>query len=336
MKNAFFDILDSFFRALIEKKYVIREAYEPYASWIIERLIWHKSLSLASALWVSNGHDDRGELGHSLYRHYMDQVANEEFYYYKVFQIYRRFKERNIPFFPLKGPFWAFILYPDSRWRHFGDLDLLVPHHYAESAFDILNALQLKPVTEPDTDRYNVEDHLKRRGELAFSAKNNSREFTVEIHGTLITPTRYRNSYAIDEQLFLEGNHPHTWREIVFHVPPLEEWFLYLVLHGACQHQFKRFISILDMAHFLDHYQDILDWEKIVERTRRWRVEKALYYSLKILHLFRESIPSIQPRLATPSLLVHLQTSFLKKKTILFATERSGGFRRKLFRRGIT
>lgn len=337
MKNTFADILGSFFGDLMKKRYILREEYEPYASRIIERLVWHKSLSMASALCcMSNRHEDKGELEHSLHRHSMDQIANEESYYFKVIQVYRLFKEKDIPFFPLKGPFWASMLYPDPKWRHFGDLDLFIPYHNAGKVFDVLSTLRFRPVTEPGTNRYNMEDHLKRRGELAFSIKNDLKEFTVEIHGTLITSTRYRRSYTIDEPLFWEGERTHAWRKMKFRVPPLEEWFLYLVMHGACQHQFKRFLSILDISHFWDLYQDALDWEKVIVRARQWRVEKALYYSLRVVNWFRDPSSQIQIDLKASSPFVDLKTAFLTKEAILFATERSGRFRRKWFRVGIT
>ena len=144
----------------------------------------------------------------------------------------------------------------------------------------------MKPITERDTNKNNIEEYLAKRGELAFSIKK-PKEFTVEIHGVLVTSPRYRKSYAIDLLPFWNSNRFHSWRDIQFPVPPLEEWILYLVLHGACQHQFKRFLTILDITHFLDIYCKKLDWDKIVKLAYQWRVDKALYHSLKVVNMFK-------------------------------------------------
>ncbi|MBW2737306.1 MAG: nucleotidyltransferase family protein [Deltaproteobacteria bacterium] len=333
--SRFVVIIESYFNNLIEKKFEFKKEYNANASQIIERLVWHKSIALAAALFWEYGEHEHGRLENYLKQFSIEHTVNEEFYYHKSLQLYNLFVDNKIPFYPLKGPFWASIIYPDPKWRHIGDLDLIVPLDKSKIIYDILTSLNMKPITEPDTNRNNIEEYLAKRGELAFSIKR-PKEFIVEIHGVLVTSTRYRKSYAIDLQPLWNSNRFHSWRDIKFPVPPLEEWILYLVLHGACQHQFKRFLTILDITHFLDIYREDLDWDKIVELAYQWRVDKALYHSLKVVNMFKSPEYDIPAQLKTTNLGVRLQTSLLQKKTILLATKKHGRFSRKVFRTGIT
>ncbi len=331
----FLATLESYFTNLIEKRFEHKDEYDIYASQIIERLVWHKSLALASALFLKYGDREEGKLGNYFKKFSIEHTINEEFYYYKTLQLYKIFIDKKIPFYPLKGPFWASMIYPDPKWRHIGDLDLIVPLNKSRTIFEILTSLNMKPITEPGTKKANIEETLSRRGQLTFSIRE-PKEFTVEIHEVLVTSPRYRNSYAIDMQSFWNSNRIHSWRDIKFCVLPLEEWMLYLVLHGACQHQFKRFLQILDITHFLDIYLQDIDWDKIVELAYKWRVEKALYHTMKIVNKFKSPEYIIPINLKRTNLAAHLQTSLLQKKTILLATKKYGRFRRKLFRAGIT
>jgi hypothetical protein len=328
-------IIESYFDNLLGKKFEHRKEYNTNAFQIIERLVWHKCLALAAALYGEYGDCETGALENYFKKFSLEHAINEELYYKNSLQVYNLFVDNNIPFYPLKGPFWASIIYPDPKWRHIGDLDLIVPPDKSKIIFDILTSLNMKPITEPGTNRNNVEEYLSKRGELAFSTKG-GKEFIVEIHGVLVTSPRYRKSYAIDIQPFWNSQQIFFWRDIGFYAPPLEEWLLYLVFHGACQHQFMRFLTIIDIIHFIDiHFQN-LDWDKIIELSYKWRVDKALYHSLQIVNKFKSPQYAIPEKLKLTSFGVRTQTSFLQKKTILLATKKYGRFQRKLFRMGIT
>lgn len=328
-------VLNSYFQGLVEKRFDYKEEYDLFASRIIERLEWHKSLALAAALFFGRDNSKESKLGDCFKDFKVRQTVNEEFYYHKAFQLYKLFTDNSIPFYPLKGPFWASIIYPDPSWRHIGDLDLIIPLEMSRAVFDVLASLDMKPITEPGTNRDNMQDNLSRRGQLAFSFKK-AREFTVEIHETLVSSPRYRRSYDVDMDPFWNSDQIHSWRDIKFYLPPLEEWLLYLVLHGSCQHQFMRFLQILDILHFLDEYQQRVDWDRVVKIALKWRVEKALYHTLKIINKFKTQKINFPATLKKTSPFVRIQTSFIRKKTIIFATYKHGRYPRKLFRTGIT
>ena len=333
--RSFAEILESYLNNLVEKTFEYKEGYDSYASQIIERLIWHKVLALAAALYLEYNGPKQGKLWNYYEKFSMEHALHEEFYYRKTLQIYELFLDNTIPFYPLKGPFWASMVYPTPLWRHIGDLDLIIPPEKSGPVFDILTSLDMKPITESGANKNNIREYLAARGELAFSTIK-QKEFTVEIHEALVTSPRYRKSYSIEIDNFWNSGRTHSWRDIEYMIPPLEEWMLYLALHGACQHQFKRFLSVLDIAHFLDTHGDELDWNRMVKLSHKWGIKKALYFSLRIVNKFKLPGYEIPKTIRLTGPVARLQTWLLSKKTILFGTRERGRFHRKLFRAGIS
>jgi len=116
--SRFVVILESYFNNLVEKRFEHKKEYNTNASQIIERLVWHKCLAFATALFCEYGDREQGKLENYFKKFSIEHTVNEEFYYHKSLQLYKLFVDNNIPFYPLKGPFWTSIIW---RQKNTGD-----------------------------------------------------------------------------------------------------------------------------------------------------------------------------------------------------------------------
>jgi len=319
------------FADLLRGRFPLDAEREASADGILERLSWHKCLATAASL--AGGPGTGGPLATALARVRLDVGVAEEVYVRRTAEVHDGLARAGVPFYPLKGPFWGSLLYPPGVARHLGDLDLLVPPETAGAAHGVLVALDMEPIRPAGVGPGNAREALDAHGEISYRGRNG---FIVEIHGTLVVSPRFRRSQALSLDGFHAGGRTAEWRGFRFPVPRREDWLLYVLLHGACHHQFARFLHLMDASFFMDREGPDLDRERLASLAREWRVERALFHSLRLLNAFRDVAIPVPPGIGPGGPYHRALAAPLTPEAILLADDRRGNFRRNLFRLAIS
>lgn len=299
------------------------------ASWICERLAWHKVFPLAAALSDPFTHKC-DELQNHFNRVIIDNMVRERSYEKQVHFLFQFLRDNNVDFIPYKGPFWCRSLYPDYLWRHIGDIDLMMDIDHARKASALLQARGYRP----DIMEESEENDFVMRGELTlFPNSSVKNEFPVQLHWNPLPSPRFLKKQFMPVELFNYGSSPSVWKGIRFSVPRLEIQFFYYILHATCQHQFLRFSHLIAPIHLLIKSAP-LDWKLIYELTLRQEVQTPFFYGMKFIDTFyplseqaREFMNRLNPRLTS-----RFAATFLQPSHILSATQEQGRWRRELFR----
>ena len=312
-----------------------------HVQWICERLSWHQILVLAAA--VSDSAKPKCPSLKSVFQTVLLENTVREINYEKqVTHLFQIFKEASIDFMPFKGPFWSQQLYPEDGWRHIGDIDLLVTKENARKISSMLQEMGYILKTTQDWLYSNIldivgsseQDDLAQRGELTLVPNPSSKNsVAVEPHWELMPSPRFLKKNFLRPDDFITNSTTAQFKDISYRIPRLEVQFLYHILHAICQHQFDRFVHIMNMAHFISRFSQ-LDWNEVYKLGSRREALTPLHYGLKFINFY---FPLPKPALTlmnrlTPSLKIRLFASFLPPHTILAASPKHGNFRRNLFR----
>lgn len=178
---------------------------------------------------------------------------------------------RGIPAIVLKGQALAETLYRHPAMRPYHDLDLLVPPRHRFEANHVLLALGYRLLAEHSRS-FDVE----REGATTYEARNNAR---VDLHWRLLTEPRNAWNEAEEASVWaravpiqLAGTATLTLSD--------EDLLLYLAVHLAVHHSLAGLLWHWDLALLLERRGATLDWETLVERARRWRVCRAVFFAL--------------------------------------------------------
>ena len=297
--------------------------------WICERLLWHKVMPLAAAL-SSPATLKCPALDAAFKSFALANTLREHRYYKQVRHLFRLFSESSIEFIPFKGPFWSTRIFPEFSWRHIGDIDLLLDKENARAAASLLK----EQGYVADVLGRSEEDDFTERGELAFSPGPSSRHLVpVELHWALLPAPRFLKTRFIEPADFTRNCTWDQWRSIRFPLPPVEVRFLYLALHATCQHQFMRFVQIMDLAYLIRKSPE-LDWNRLYELAMERGSTVPLRYALRFVNAFYELPPEAAS--ITDRTIVSWKTrccaGFLSPKAILTSTKKRGKLARRLFR----
>jgi len=302
---------------------------ERHVPWLTERLHWHKIMPLAAAL-----SDPRQPKSPRLQQTFeavtIANLAREGHYRTQAREVIGRLRAAGIDVIPYKGPFWGARMYPGYSWRNIGDLDLLMTNAEARAAAAILSADGYRP----DVVGSSEADDFERRGELTFfPPPSQSQLVPVQLHWELMPAPRFLARHFIRYEDFANATATAAWESIAYRLPAAEIRLLYLALHATCQHQFMRFVHIIDQVYFLRAHP-ALDWDAVRDLARERHCQTPLYYALAFAGAFWRLPAAAEALLADggPRLSVRLVASLLRPHATLFATAVRGKRRRKLFR----
>jgi hypothetical protein len=300
------------------------------AAWICERLTWHKLLPLAANL------DDPDkpkcpELAACFHSSIIKNAIRERQYESQVRGIFRMFDEAALEYMPYKGPFWMQNSYPDYSWRHIGDIDIIMPNDAARKAAALLKEEGYFPIVVGASEDADFE----RRGELTlFNDPSRTHEVPVQLHWSPLPSPRFYKKDLMLIEAFKHGATIEEWKGLRFLVPPPETQFLYYILHATCQHQFLRFSHIMAPIHCMVK-TPCLDWDSVYDLAAEGQALIPLLYGLKFIQKFYplpEGARRLMERLSKPTTKTWLAAACLSPNSILFATRKRGGYRRKIFR----
>jgi hypothetical protein len=302
---------------------------EDDAAWICERLRWHKLMPLAASL------SDRGQpkcamLNAAFHEMLIQNLAQEQHYFNQVKAVFALFENKGIRFTPYKGPFWGGQVYPQYTWRHIGDIDLMMRVAGARAAATILKEQGYRLEVLGET----VEDDLRTRGELTCHPDPAMKHLVpVQLHWELMPAPRFLKRHYITPDDFAADSTTAEWKSIRFSLPTPESRLLYHVLHATCQHQFNRFVLIMEMALFIRKHPG-LDWNRLFDLAVARGCLVPLHYGLSFISAFCDIPAQAREiiRMTKPKLLTRLVAGWLTPRSTLHLTARRGRTRRKLFR----
>jgi len=183
----------------------------------------------------------------------------------ELFKLLDLFNKHGIPAIPYKGPVLAVFVYGDIALRRFNDLDILVHKHNVIKVRDLLRSNGYQPCRELIGKQRNAFIQF----EYACSFVRNDVKAIVDLHWKI---TLSHHSFPFDQdQLWADLEPiPVEGKEIMSF--SLENWLLFLCLHGSTIHAWEQLGLICDLANLIDLYKDI-DWERIIHQTERlgWR-----------------------------------------------------------------
>lgn len=196
-------------------------------------------------------------------------------------EILELFHSSGIPVMPVKGFWLAEFVYGDSSLRSFTDLDYFVKECDLDRCGEMLESAGY---------------HLQyTRSKFEKKTRANHHEVAFMKNGTLLE-LQYRFapgflSLNIEEEDVWDRAQPILIDNIPAFRMSAEDTFLYLCVH-AWKHRWSRFKWICDVAQFLtlidvdrtDSFR--MDWDAVIERARRSRIERILIDTLLLTKNF--------------------------------------------------
>lgn len=178
------------------------------------------------------------------------------------------FERTQIPLMVLKGASLLLTAYPNGSLRPMSDLDLLVQPHHALQAVNLLRSLGYRHgvalVRDDFFPRWYYEIEMLLPGR---------RSVRIDLHAHPWRPlplaqiVRHEDFWA--ENVPIRVGQGRVW------LPSPETLFVHLAAHAAF-HNCARFIWLYDLQRVATHYNSAINWTRVVDRARRWRLSLAV------------------------------------------------------------
>lgn len=203
--------------------------------------------------------------------------------------VLERLAHEGIPAMVLKGPVLAESVYPDPAWRPFADLDILVRPEDRRRADAALLALDHRRVPDAHTWEFDVEHD----GATLYAGPDG---IHVDLHWALMTEARFAWSREAERAVW-ERAVPLTLAGRPVLGLARDDLVLYLSMHLAIHHALAGLLRHWDLALVLA--AGPLDWDALLARAARWRVQRALYF---VLHGVEAAFGPLVPAAALAAL----------------------------------
>lgn len=219
-------------------------------------------------------------------------------------RIARALDARGLPSLALKGPILAARIYGDLGLRPFRDLDILVRQPDLARAAEVLVELGYLAGLP---GRVGAGPFWGAAGQMAFHRAPDGA--IVELHWR---PVQRYFARRIDAGELWHHSRLTTLADVPVRSPSDEDLFVLLCVHGA-KHRWSRLGWGCDLALLIRGSPD-LDWERIIERARRWRVERMLLLGIRICEeLFGVRAPELASPAQQDPALRHLASMIVKE-----------------------
>ncbi|MCA9894277.1 MAG: nucleotidyltransferase family protein [Anaerolineae bacterium] len=195
------------------------------------------------------------------------------------------FEQHHIAAMPIKGPLIA-KLYDNPTLRSPGDLDISIPRQQIRAAVDLLcengytRNLDLSPAQEA----------LWIASRQGYDLYNSQNSVAIDVHSD-ITSGRSPLILPLEDmvqhltQVELDGDSIPN--------PSPEYFFLFLCIHET-KHLWMHLKGLCDLAQFLHHYEDNLDWDWILTEARQRGGESMVLVNTYLAYyLLGAPVPSV-------------------------------------------
>jgi hypothetical protein len=204
-------------------------------------------------------------------------------------------EDSNISTVVLKGAPLSLLLYGDIAARPYSDIDILVTIDELEQTMTVLENEGYYRISEYDsyglTPR-QLQIYLKHHEHSShFEYWNNKKGIKLEIHWKL---SKYGNVLPFPKESNIKKM---VVAGTSMSVLSNEEWFLYLVLHGA-GHKWHRLRWLVDIRKFIQ--KENIDWISISHKAEKFGIRSFLYQALILTNqvLGVDLPPDLEPDIA--------------------------------------
>lgn len=196
----------------------------------------------------------------------------------------------------LKGVALAITAYPWAAVRNFSDVDLLVEEDRFEDACDVLDRIGFRRLAAGAYGPAELEAILVREvnhdilsdtmplgldGEITHDlVEPHCRHVMVDLHRGL-----FRDSIARWRRTDLDEVWSHAVEIRVdgcpLSIPDPAAMLVHLCAHAG-EHTFDRLLYFMDIAQICKIHESRLDWQRVIELSRLWRVEEHVRAALSL------------------------------------------------------
>lgn len=225
--------------------------------------------------------------------------------------------QAGLDFIILKGSYLAEHVYPRQDLRVYTDIDLLVRESSLGLTGEILTDQGFKIVEENKSsvfDEGKTQVHYYREDRLP-----------IDLHWQIINLPTHEASISVDMGEIWKSSQKVKIGGVDARVLSREDTLLFQCAHMTAHHDFNRLLWFKDVQQVVRRYQDEIDWDLFIEKTRRYRLKTFVFYSLQMTseicgdlpvpeRVFKELYPNyltarLFERLARKSNILELQNS---------------------------
>jgi hypothetical protein len=241
----------------------------------------------------------------------------------ELFNVLDHLKSCNIPAIPLKGTALAGYIYKNIALRQAPcDMDILVPEDKLEEAEKNLKELGYLFLYEAhfnEVERkfqkmgYSFEHNQcminilhKYRSEVSLKKELHGFNLHIDLHWT------FRDKFVnIDIKDFWRNVNDFDLNGHKILLPSLEVIFYHLMIVSIARYDFVSIKNIYDIYKLITHYREDINWENMLDRVKRNKLNHLLYFVLIITEeLFKVSVPEYVIKELKPGT---VKENFLKK-----------------------
>jgi hypothetical protein len=206
------------------------------------------------------------------------------------------FEQAGVAVMALKDVQLARAVYPEPGLRPMGDLDLLVHRADYRRAARCLADLGFRPLPDGDHPfvlKYGWGHNFRRAADNVW----------VDLQWGVMQiawDPYHEGDFDFEVERMWRGAQPMAGEDFRLLQPRAEDMLFHLCLHLE-GHAYSELIMFTDIAEFLRHYRDRLDWPYLVGLATQYQVESSVYYVLRLVQcLFRATVPDAVLRALAP------------------------------------
>lgn len=255
----------------------------------------------------------------SLQQMYYNSLLLHTRRFHRFVEILKAQADSGVSVIPLKGAFLAPVVFGNLGVRSTVDYDFLVKRVDLVKAVRVVEGLGYLP-SKP----YSLNWRLETYRHLPSYSKDD--HHALQIHWNIVSPG---GPFVVDPQ--------GLWRRAQttgiegMETPTLspEDLLLHLSIHGAYMHQFHQGLrSLCDVSEAVRHFQDVIDWHRLVSLASEWGASKCAYL---VLHLAKNLLGTeIPDEVLTAMLPGTLETHIVDQATQMLFVPEAGFIRREV------
>ena len=198
-------------------------------------------------------------------------------------EVLATFQEAGIPCIVLKGIALAELVYPSIGMRGMSDVDILVKK---EDLFTVDKHLSSHGYTSADSSVTKaIHNPVGYLASLEYR-KNDPSPLNLHVHWHIVNTSVPATMFVerIDINRLWENSAMTAVADSRALMLRPEHLIIYLCEHALrVGHSFDRLILICDIFFSIKAFEKIIDWNFIVEESRRFNLSRFVYYSLSIV-----------------------------------------------------
>lgn len=214
---------------------------------------------------------------------YYSNLARNMILYDELSRILAAFKKIDIDTIVMKGAFLAEKVYKNIGLRSMSDIDLLIRGKDLQKVIDEFINLTYFAKTIDPAIFHELTTGLRNHNELQFIHK--SKKNMIEIHWDI---SNSKDLYNIEISNFWENAKPIKIANSETLTFASENLLQHLCIHienhlnSSNPRSGKPFRGYCDIATVTRHYKDTINWDYLLQSSRSYGIEKAVFQSLFI------------------------------------------------------